>query len=109
MLAVAPLTALLSKARPRRWHPNAATTHQHSLPEPVIGGRNSALASDDMDCTTEDNLRKLQLQATELIIAKANVLNKICTLLLSCNGGRFTRHFQIPAGQRSIGTRRACK
>jgi predicted acylesterase/phospholipase RssA len=39
------------------------------------------LASDDMDCTTEDNLRKLQLQATEFITDKANVLNKICALL----------------------------
>jgi hypothetical protein len=31
-----------SEARPRRGQPNAATTHQHGLPEPLIGGRNSA-------------------------------------------------------------------
>ena len=36
-------------------------------------------------------------------------LEQLLTELVSCNGGRFTRHFQIPAGQRLIGTRRACK
>jgi hypothetical protein len=31
------------------------------------------------------------------------------TPLVSRNGGHFTRHSQIPAGQRLIGTRQACK
>jgi hypothetical protein len=34
-----------SEAEPRRWQPRVATTHQHSLPELAIGGRNSATTS----------------------------------------------------------------
>ncbi|MBV9059462.1 MAG: patatin-like phospholipase family protein [Pseudonocardiales bacterium] len=39
------------------------------------------LASDEMDCASVDNLRKLQLQAAKLIADNANMLNKICALL----------------------------
>jgi patatin-like phospholipase/acyl hydrolase len=39
------------------------------------------IASDDMDCASPQNLRKLQLQADQLIADNANKLNTICTLL----------------------------
>jgi hypothetical protein len=39
------------------------------------------IASDDMDCASPENLRKLQLQADQLIADNANKLNTICTLL----------------------------
>jgi uncharacterized protein len=39
------------------------------------------LASDDLDCTSADNLRKLQLQAARLIADNGGALNEICALL----------------------------
>ena len=64
----------------------SATTHYQL--EQILGNDHYfrldaelTLASDDMDCTSVENLRKLQLQAAKLITENAEALNKICALL----------------------------